>query len=661
VSFLELAYAQGQLDAMNLEKRAWPAPTSPVVQNSGLLTGKKTQLPEGVPQSPATPQTVSQTWNLQEQAKTRLEPKRKLSMEICTTCRKAKHYGPCSAPRAIPEKTAALETSLGAAAAALVKEAVGREQEARIRRALLRTDPATLASKIQENPDLWRSAVGAFVPPTQELFSEIFPGAAMLSQQAGVRQNRQAVFSPGESPRDLRPNDTYDEGHVWMKKLLEEGRSLEQIKQHAHPATLHYNPVPTPHETIDKILTSGRHRESDVVSVPFTDDPEAAVKQPGFNPERIAWRGGTAAPNSDPPSRGASIAGRDPRWFSGLPSVSAGYASHGTLNAYPLEGIPSGAQGPWTRHIATDPRDLSPHERRVVAAGGGRRSGRSAVGESPFYEKVIDAPYIPDPVTTYKPLSTPGKFQRVRGPNLLAGELPPLAEARAVEQAAPAATAAVEDIARAGGALPKLRAAGQAAGQALGRAGSATGRSLGRAGSALSSLFKRGDFNPGLSAASSEAGLDSPATSAGYHSATSADTSLARARDSQPADVQAGTAFADLYRHLGITSQTDEPGRQYGGLWKTSKFMISSARGLASTKLSGWQLWGTGGHSQWEDRGPGQTPNPYEERLTIKSPPVGWGDEGEQRIRRTFDQIDGAVDTANIENVSPDPGPAVGL
>jgi hypothetical protein len=361
VSLLELAYAEGQLSALRMEKLAWPAPTSPTVQSSNLLTGKKTKLPDAVPAPPATPATVSQTWNQQEQAKTRLEPKRKLSAELCTSCRKAKHYGSCSAPRAIPEKVA--------------------------------------------------------------------------------------------------------------------------------------------------------------------------------------------------------------------------------------------------------------------------------------------------------------------------------------------------------------------------------------------------DFNSGMSGDSSRTSIDAPATSPHYHSATSADTSLARARDTQPADVQAGTAFADLFRHLGITSQTDEPGRQYGGLWKVSGIpagleaaadsavtrlsnnsrMLSQfapnkvsipahsawsmrnnklheavqplldrisahaqgqalsryianpalntssrsmedmlqlaidARQRARGKLGGWQLWGTGGHSMWEDRGPGSTPNPYEERLTIKSPPVGWADEGEQRVKRTFDQIDGAVDTANIENTVPDSGPAVGL
>ena len=71
---------------------------------------------------------------------------------------------------------------------------------------------------------------------------------------------------------------------------------------------------------------------------------------------------------------------------------------------------------------------------------------------------------------------------------------------------------------------------------------------------------------------------------------------------------------------------------------------------------------GTDGHSVHEQRGPGPTSNPYEERRTVMSPPVGWGDEGPQRIERAFDQIDGAVDTTNIEDSSkgqPAGGPAV--
>ncbi len=159
---------------------------------------------------------------------------------------------------------------------------------------------------------------------------------------------------------------------------------------------------------------------------------------------------------------------------------------------------------------------------------------------------------------------------------------------------------------------------------------------------------KAADFNMGMTGDDPSTG-DNPSTSPHYHAATTADSSLARARDGRPADEQAGTAFADLFRHLGISNAADEPGRMTGGLHKVAR----------PRKLADWQMWGTDGHSTHEQRGP---LNPYEERPTIKSPPLGWGDEGPQRIRRAFDQIDGAVDSTSIEDASkgqPDGGPAV--
>lgn len=232
--------------------------------------------------------------------------------------------------------------------------------------------------------------------------------------------------------------------------------------------------------------------------------------------------------------------------------------------------------------------------------------------------------------------------------------------------------------------------------------------------------IKRADFNTGMNGGDPSAG-DNPSTSPHYHSATTGDSALARARDGRPADEQAATYFADLFRHQGQVNLSDEPGRMSGGLNKVAglpsafrnppempgpalswtenplvealkrralagrraaqviatqpspltpdvargvealrargqqmKTLASSYQGagrgitdaIQRGKLGGWQLWGTDSHSTHEDRGP--TPNPYEERLTRKSPPVGFGDEGPQRIRRAFDQIDGAVDTTNI-------------
>ncbi len=157
---------------------------------------------------------------------------------------------------------------------------------------------------------------------------------------------------------------------------------------------------------------------------------------------------------------------------------------------------------------------------------------------------------------------------------------------------------------------------------------------------------KRAEFNMGLRGDAPDTGWDNddgPSTSPHYHSAVVGDSSLARARDGRPADEQAATAFADLLRHLGITSPADE--------W-------INATGALDNKRAGWLLPGAEGHSSAELRGP--TVNPYEERLTVKSPPVGWGDEGPQRIRRAFDQVDHPADAAAIEgNSQPVGGPSV--
>lgn len=109
-----------------------------------------------------------------------------------------------------------------------------------------------------------------------------------------------------------------------------------------------------------------------------------------------------------------------------------------------------------------------------------------------------------------------------------------------------------------------------------------------------------------------------PSTSAHYGSATSAVSSLARAPDGRPADEQANTAFADLFRHQGISNVADEPGRMTGGLNKV-------------------------GFPSFEQRGP--SVNPYEERLTRKSTPVGWGPEGPQQTERSFKSVDIGANT----------------
>lgn len=145
--------------------------------------------------------------------------------------------------------------------------------------------------------------------------------------------------------------------------------------------------------------------------------------------------------------------------------------------------------------------------------------------------------------------------------------------------------------------------------------------------------IKQSNFNLGMTADNASEG--GPSTSPHYHSATSADSALARARDGRPADEQASSAFADLFRHLGVTSVADEPSRMYGGLNKASQFMLPNMEA----------------HSQYEKRGP--SVNPYEERVMAKAPPVGWGDEGTQRIDRAFNGVDNAVDSTCIESAVP--------
>lgn len=149
--------------------------------------------------------------------------------------------------------------------------------------------------------------------------------------------------------------------------------------------------------------------------------------------------------------------------------------------------------------------------------------------------------------------------------------------------------------------------------------------------------IKRADFNLGMTPDNAS---DNPSTSPHYHSATSADSALARSRDGRPADEQAATGFADLYRNLGISNQADQAGNLSAALSKVSQFLLPGAET----------------HSISEQRGP--TTNPYEERLQVKSPPVGSGYVGDQAITHAFGQIDGAVDATSIEGASaPTPGP----
>ena len=107
---LEIVYANGQLAALARYKLGFKA--IPTVANSAALTA--TKAPEGLStsavqnmQPPTTPQKLREIFDAHEQGETRVEPRRKLSAEnLCTTCRKVKHYGNCSRPRPIPKKEA---------------------------------------------------------------------------------------------------------------------------------------------------------------------------------------------------------------------------------------------------------------------------------------------------------------------------------------------------------------------------------------------------------------------------------------------------------------------------------------------------------------------------------------------------------------------------
>lgn len=174
---------------------------------------------------------------------------------------------------------------------------------------------------------------------------------------------------------------------------------------------------------------------------------------------------------------------------------------------------------------------------------------------------------------------------------------------------------------------------------------------------------KAADFNMGMTG-SDPTGGTGPSTSPNYQSATSS-SALARAQDGRPADEQAASGFADLFRHQGIRDSADQPGRMYGGLNKTALDAERARRHAILFQIYGVKLSdfftnmpGAATHSMHEQRG---TPiNPYEEQRTRLSPPVGWGDEGKQRIDRAFGQIDNVADVGGIGGSAgdPQPGPA---
>lgn len=152
---------------------------------------------------------------------------------------------------------------------------------------------------------------------------------------------------------------------------------------------------------------------------------------------------------------------------------------------------------------------------------------------------------------------------------------------------------------------------------------------------------KTADFNMGLTGHDPMFTTDNgPSTSSNYHSAMSADSSMSRARDGRPADEQAATGFADLYRHLGIESNADQSDQNTDGLSR-----VASDLGYWAVKHA--MEPSTNIHSMTENRGP--TVNVYEEqKLPGHARPNLGGTEGPQAVDLAFGQIDHPADAGSI-------------
>jgi len=151
---------------------------------------------------------------------------------------------------------------------------------------------------------------------------------------------------------------------------------------------------------------------------------------------------------------------------------------------------------------------------------------------------------------------------------------------------------------------------------------------------------KSADFNMGMHGDDPSSG-DNPATSPHYNSATASTSSLARAQEGRPAEEQAASNFADLFRHGGITALSDDALPSRMTAWSGKTAMSPS----------------TDPYSRSEQRG---SVNPYEEQREVSLAPGGSGEGTDQIISRAFGQVDGAVDSTSIEGAStPSGGPPV--
>lgn len=149
--------------------------------------------------------------------------------------------------------------------------------------------------------------------------------------------------------------------------------------------------------------------------------------------------------------------------------------------------------------------------------------------------------------------------------------------------------------------------------------------------------LKAANFNAGMLGEEPPADNDNgdgPLMSAHYHSATTADSALARARDGRPAIEQANTEFSRL---PDLNKLPDQAVNLTNGLNKTA--------------------YGLNPHVPSEQRGPNG--DPYDMLRTPIAPPIASGAIGTDAIDHAFGQIDCAVDSTNLENgASPAGGPA---
>jgi hypothetical protein len=93
----ELNTTPGPSLGQRAAKVAFPAPTHAAVKGSPVLGGNPPS-PVQIAPNATTPETVKSVFDVHEQSKTRLEPVKKLGADICTSCRKPTHYGPCLKP-----------------------------------------------------------------------------------------------------------------------------------------------------------------------------------------------------------------------------------------------------------------------------------------------------------------------------------------------------------------------------------------------------------------------------------------------------------------------------------------------------------------------------------------------------------------------------------